>query len=123
MQLASIMPAPIMILVALRRVGGRNGELGVDLVQGVLRGRQTELILEERGFRRIPVRARQIETLCRINELLSLLDNAREVGEHGRDQGRLMAVDVGEGLAIWRRQSMIWGGIASEERIVRMSAD
>lgn len=38
-QLSGIAPAPLVLLVTLGDVGGRDGELGIDLVEGVLGGR------------------------------------------------------------------------------------
>lgn len=70
------------VLAALGDIGGRNRELGVDLVQGMLGRRESELVLEEGGFGRIPVRVGQVQTLHRIQQLLGLLDEVGEV-EHG----------------------------------------
>lgn len=46
-QLPSIVPSSIVVLFALCDVGGRDGQLGVDLVEGRLRVRKTELAAEQ----------------------------------------------------------------------------
>ena len=83
MQFPSVVPSSIVVPVTLGGVGGWDGELGVDLVEGVLGLRKAELVLEERGFGGISIGAGQIEALGRIDELLGLLDDVGEVGEHG----------------------------------------
>lgn len=50
MELAGIVPAPIAVLVSLCDVGWRNGELGGDLVEGVLGAGEAELVLVERAL-------------------------------------------------------------------------
>lgn len=46
-QFSSIVPSSIVVLVALCCVGGRDGQLGVDLVEGRLGVRKTELAPEQ----------------------------------------------------------------------------
>lgn len=94
MQFADVVPSSIMVLIALRCVGRRNGELGTDFTKGVLGGRQAELVLEERRFGGILVGARQVESLGRINQLLGLLYDVGKVGKHGRKHQRRMAVSM-----------------------------
>lgn len=50
MQLAGIMEAGGVSLAALGDIGGGYGELGIDLVEGVLGGGESELVLEEGGL-------------------------------------------------------------------------
>jgi hypothetical protein len=83
-QFANIMISNISFLIALRRLssrgaGRRDGQLGGDLVQRVLRGRQAELALEERGFGGILVAVGQVETLHWVEELLRLGDEGGDV--------------------------------------------
>lgn len=81
MQLAGIVEGGI-VLAALSGIGRGDGELGIDLVQWVLGGGESELVLEEGGLGRVPVRVRQVQALHGVQQLLGLLDKAREV-EHG----------------------------------------
>lgn len=83
MQLARIMPSSVLDLITLCYVGRRYREFGIDLVEGVLGGGQAELVLEERSFGGVSIGGRQIQALGRIDELLGLLDDVCEVGEHG----------------------------------------
>lgn len=106
-QLPRVVPSSIVVLVTLCNVGGRDGELCVDLVQRVLRGGQAELALEQEGFRGIAVGAGEIESLGRVDELLGLLHDAREVGEHGvfcRSAAHDDAWEDGESLARGQRR-------------------
>lgn len=82
MKLASIVPSSVMVFLSLGDVGGGDCELGIDFVDGVLGGGEAELALEEGGFGRIPIRIGEIQALRWIDELLGLLHEAREVGEH-----------------------------------------
>jgi hypothetical protein len=51
------MPSSVVVLVALRDVGGWDGELSIDLVKRILGRREAELALKQGGFGRIAVRA------------------------------------------------------------------
>lgn len=82
-QFARIVPTSIVLLFSSRSVRWRDGQLGGDFVEGILGRRETELTLEQRRLGRIPVRAGEIQSLCRVNELLCLLHYIGEVGEHG----------------------------------------
>lgn len=84
-----------MVLVALGGVGRRDGQLSIDLVEGRLRGGEAELVLEEGRLGGISVRAGEIEALGRVDELLGLLHDVRQVGEHGFDQRRMTGGEVG----------------------------
>lgn len=66
-QLADVVPAPVVVLVARYRVRGRDGQLRVDLVEGRLRRRQPELALEQGRLGRVLVRLREIEPLRRVD--------------------------------------------------------
>ena len=83
MQLAGIVPPAAVVLVAVGGVGRGDGQLGIDLAEGRLRGGQAELALEERGLGGVAVGAGEVESLGRVDELVGLLHDAREVGEHG----------------------------------------
>lgn len=83
MQFPSVMPSSIVSFISLRYVGRRYSKLSIDLDERVLGGGEAELPLEQRCFGGVSVGAGQIETLCRVNELLGLLNDAREVGKHG----------------------------------------
>jgi hypothetical protein len=80
------MPSSIVVLVAVSGIGGGDGQLGSDLVEGCLGGGESELALEEGRLGGVPVRAGEIESLGRVDELLGLLHDVRQVGEHGFDQ-------------------------------------
>lgn len=71
------------ILSALGHIGRWDGELGVDFVQGMLGGRESELVLEQCGLGGVLIRVGEVQALDRIEELLRLLDEAREIAEHG----------------------------------------
>lgn len=81
MQLAGIVETRI-ILASLGDVRGGDGKLGGDLVQGMLRGRESELILEEGCLGGIPVGVSEVQALHRVKKLLSLLDEAGNI-KHG----------------------------------------
>lgn len=81
MQLAGVVEAGVG-LSALGGIGGRDGELGVDLVEGMLGGGESELVLEEGGLGGVTIRVGQVQALHRVEKLLGLLDDAGEV-EHG----------------------------------------
>lgn len=99
------MPSSIAILITLGDVGGRDGKLGVDLVEGGLGVGKAELTLEEGGFGGIAVGAGQIEPLGRVNKLLGLLHDVREVGEHGFGQRRMTR---GNKRWKWRRCRLVF---------------
>lgn len=81
MQLSGIVEAGI-ILSALGDVRGRDGELGGNLVQGMLRGGESELVLKEGCLGGIPVGVSEVQTLHRVEKLLGPLNEAGDV-EHG----------------------------------------
>lgn len=56
MKLAGILVAPITVPFALGRIGGRDGQLGRDLVERMLGRRQAELALEKGRLGGISVR-------------------------------------------------------------------
>lgn len=70
-------------LSALYGVRRGYGELGVDFVEGMLGGREAELVLEEGGLGRVSVGVGEIQALHRIQQLLSLLDEAGNVEHDG----------------------------------------
>jgi hypothetical protein len=89
MQLPSIVVSPLSVpiflsLCCIRSVGDRwgYGKLCSDLLERCLGLRQSKLMAEEEGFRRISVGCRYVQRLHRINERLRLLYKAGEV-EHG----------------------------------------
>lgn len=57
MELAGIVPSSIMVFIAIRGIRGRDGELGIDFVEGCLGVRETELVLEKRRFGGVTVGA------------------------------------------------------------------
>jgi len=77
-QLSGVPVAPVAVLIALGGIGGGYRELGGDLVQRVLRVGQAELALEQRGLGRVLVRRAEVEPLGGIQQLLRLLDEARQ---------------------------------------------
>lgn len=79
MQLAGIAEAGVAVLAALGGVGGWDGELGRDFVERMLRRGEAELALEEGGLGGVLVGVREAKALGGIEELLGLLDEAREV--------------------------------------------
>lgn len=82
MQLACVVPASIVVLLASSGIGRRDSELGSNLAEGALRRWKPKLALEKRRLGGVPVRAREVESLCGINELLCLLHYACKVGKH-----------------------------------------
>lgn len=85
MQLPSIVPASVALLVALGDVRRGDGQLGGDFVQRRLAAGQAELILEQGGLGRVAVGIGEVQALHRINQLLGsrlcLLHKIRD-GEH-----------------------------------------
>ena len=79
---AGIVKTPIAIFIALGHVGGRYGQLGGDLVEGVLARGEAELVLEQGGFGRVFVGVGQGEALDGFQQLLGLLHKIGEV-QHG----------------------------------------
>lgn len=77
MQFPGVVEAPILVLAALCHVRRRDGELGCDLVERVLRVGQPKLALEEGGLGRVLVGIGQVQALGRIKQLLCLLHKAR----------------------------------------------
>ena len=79
-----------MVFVALGDVGGRDGQLGGDLVQRRLAAGQTELVLKQGRLGGILVRVGEVQPLHGINQLLGsrlgLLHQVAEIVEH--DGGR-----------------------------------
>lgn len=109
MKLSGIMPSSLVILITLGNVGGRDGQLSVDLVERGLGVGKAELVLEKRGFGWIAIGAGQIEPLGRVNKLLGLLHDAREVGEHNFGQRRMTRGNqvVGGFVERWKGRSWL----------------
>jgi hypothetical protein len=86
------------VLVAMSGIRWGNRELGVDLVERVLRRGEAELALEQGRLGRVFIGVGEVQPLGWIQELLRLLDKAREV-QHGGivalDPGRLVMFVTG----------------------------
>lgn len=97
-----VAPIPVSILFSLRSIWSicyrrGDGQLSCDLLEWCLGVGQSELMAKEGGFRRVTVRCRNIQGLCRVNEGLCLLHKAAEVehcscfcGEPRRCQWRMV---------------------------------
>lgn len=66
-------------LFSLSNVAGWDRELRIDLVEGRLRRRKAKLALEEGGFRRVAIRIGEVQSLRRVDELLSFLHEVCEL--------------------------------------------
>lgn len=88
-QLSSIVPSSVVVLIAVGNVGRWDGKLSVDLVEGRLGGGEAELALEKGRLGGIAVGAGEIEPLGGIDELLGFLDDIGQVGKHGFGQQRM----------------------------------
>jgi len=93
-KLSSVVPASILGLVPVGDIGGRYSQLGIDFVERRLGRRETELALEEDGLGRISVRVGKIQPLGGIDQLLSLLNEIREVVQHDSQWARPAVITV-----------------------------
>lgn len=83
MQLAGVVVTSVGFAVAVGGVRGRNGEFGVDLVEGFLGAGKAKLALEQGRLGRVLVGVGEVEALGRVDELLGLLHQAGQVQHDG----------------------------------------